>query len=50
MTCPHTGAAEATTLKGGKAMSIEMLLIVLLVGFCLGLMVGVSLARPNIIS
>lgn len=30
-------------------MSIEVLLIVLLIGFCIGLMVGVSLARPNIV-
>jgi hypothetical protein len=31
-------------------MDVQMLLIVLLIGFVLGMMVGVSLARPNIVS
>jgi hypothetical protein len=31
-------------------MPLEMMLIILLVGFVLGMMVGVSLARPNIVS
>jgi hypothetical protein len=31
-------------------MSLEILIIVLLVGFSLGIMVGVSLASPRIVS
>lgn len=31
-------------------MTIEMMLIVLLIGFVLGMMVGVALSRPNIVS
>jgi hypothetical protein len=31
-------------------MDIEMLIIVLLIGFVLGIMVGVALAKPNIVS
>lgn len=30
-------------------MNIETILIILLVGFCVGLMVGVALAKPNIL-
>jgi hypothetical protein len=31
-------------------MSLETMIIILLVGFCLGIMVGVSLASPRIVS
>lgn len=31
-------------------MPLETMIIVLLIGFVLGMMVGVSLARPNIVS
>ena len=31
-------------------MTIEILIIAVLVGFSVGLMVGVALARPNVIS
>lgn len=30
-------------------IDIDILIIALLVGFCLGLMVGVALTRPNVI-
>lgn len=31
-------------------MSVEMMLIILLIGFVLGMMVGVALSRPNIMT
>jgi hypothetical protein len=31
-------------------MDIQTMMIVLLIGFVLGMMVGVSLSRPNIVS
>ena len=50
ITFQNSRTIETTDQQGDVIMSIEILLIALLIGFCVGLMVGVALAKPNILS